>query len=648
MSLIDSFKNISERIVYQKIDKVRGLKTSSGDARIGVFFDMDGVLVSTEAMWIIKDIEVLQDALESSGSSMELTPEEIATNRISQERGAEAVKELDVPDITKYFNFSEFRSQEHFRKQAKEGSVIEEIANLLIEHVRKGHVVYILTARGNYRGIKKEFGETMIGDHISKFNVNNPFAKKGSVYAVNDDQFIGWWARRIGITRSAHKKAAIIQSFLKYKEGEMPSLGWTDVARIGYPLALRKWRDNHPDRLFDRVYFYDDEAPNILAVERMLQVEKDKLLYGKNTIISNHITNRKVEESMNSLESLKQGLKENIVDLNSTRDVKEKMTIKDNINRIDEALFNLIFTSILDEGVDSGKAKVSSLQIKNTYAGKKPETVLKDLKGKFSYELLEMASDLGLQMTRDESELIEMIYEKVTGQKVKLIEMARAGETVIYNNKKAIISKGNRGRNSKKVELQGYDGKFILTGVKKKGIEVVKKEAEDIKTVAKKATAKKASKKVTRASGKSLTAGETMMTHPLIKGVNIKLPIPPSITPQKIDMMIQHADETQSEFCSRVVGSVDKGMAIIDKMMTNREIVKNDLQGKLKEIKRNYEEVKAHCQNKLKQTEKLKENMREAAQYKGGLKKYVQKLIENAEDKDELYFMLDEAYKSLR
>ena len=265
--------------------RIGAMDTSGGGERVAAFFDLDGVLFHSDAEWIISDTDILDEI------GMRLTPDERKRHRVSQERGAHMAKLLpDDVDINDVFDFSEFESEKAFKKQATTGSTIPGLMKTIVRHKKRGHYVFILTARRNYEAIQGVFGGE-IGKSLKQLDMANPFVNKGSVYAVNDRKFISFW-NRVGISRSADKKAAVIQSWLKYLPGEQPFDDIPEEQRKGF----MKWREKHAEKLFDMIYFYDDEMPNIASVEKMVRKEADKLPFGKDTVVANFVVGNGIME----------------------------------------------------------------------------------------------------------------------------------------------------------------------------------------------------------------------------------------------------------------------------------------------------------------------------------------------------------------
>ncbi len=409
--------------VRRNIIQDRGYEVAS-------FFDLDGTLHFNDAQW-----KVLPDKINELDGYLPLMPKERATGRVTQERGAkfaEALrKKAGITDITKFFDMSEFGAKNEYIKQVRTGQPIPSIIGLLQKHITHGHRIYIITARsGKRQDLSKTFGQEL--DHYIGANV---FKIKGSVYTINDPQFKKFWTT-LGIYSSAEKKAAIIQSFMKYKDGEEP------FADNPNKELFHRWRAEHSDRLIDKAYFYDDEMPNISAVENMLNREQDKLLHGNDSIIVHFVKEKKPD-------IFKEELKTKEVELKLKGYSKQKV-LKE-LSEQDEKLSLLI----TNEGLDTGEIFLKRKAFVDLYKDLSKDNFERKFSNKFKFELVEMANVFGLPQTNNREGLTEMIYDKIK----EINEMARVGEYVKLDNKLLKITKGNRGKG---MEVEAGGKKFKL------------------------------------------------------------------------------------------------------------------------------------------------------------------------------------------
>ena len=416
------------RLIEKRIDDIKGVKKSIIKDRgyeVAAFFDLDGTLHFNDAQW-----KVIPEKAEMLNGFLPLTAKERKTLRVSQERGAhfaEVLRKNGYPDITKFFDMSEFGARAEYIKQTQTGKPVENIIKLLQKHIAHGHRVYILTARS---GKRQDLAQTF-GSKIDEIVGGATFNLKGAVYTINDPQFKPFWSA-LNINSSAARKAAIIQSFLKYKEGHEP---FEDNPKKELFL---NWRREHEDRLVDVAYFYDDEMPNITAVENMADKESDKLLHGKNAVVVHFVQE---ERPKLAIESLKQSE----VEMKLAGITKHEIIKR--LNEEDERVSLLV----ANEQLTNGEIILKRKAIIDMYRDLSKDNFERKLNNKFKFEIVQMAKAFELPQTNNREGLTEMIYDKIK----ELNEMAKTGEAIQLSNGKALtITKGNRGRGTE-VEAGG-------------------------------------------------------------------------------------------------------------------------------------------------------------------------------------------------
>lgn len=420
-------------ILERRADTVKDVRKNIIQDRkyeVAAFFDLDGTLHFNDAQW-----KVLPDKVEQLDGFLPLTSKERSTLRVSQERGAEFAealrKKAGITDITKFFDMNEFGAREEYIKQIRGGQPIPAILSLLQKHITHNHKIYILTARS---GKRQDLAQTF-GKELDQFIGTDVFKLRGAVYTVNDPQFKQFWTA-LGIHSSAEKKAAIIQSFMKYRNGQEPF-----EINPNKDLFLR-WRNEHADRLVDKAYFYDDEMPNITAVEDMLNREKDRFLHGSDSVIVHFVTEKKPV-------AMKENLKAKEAEMRLAGTPKHEVLKK--LNEYDD-----ILSSIMEEQeYDAGEVILKRRAIIELYKDLSKDNLERKFSNKFKFEIVEMANILGLPKINNREGLTEMIYEKIK----ELNEMARVGELVKADGKLLKITKGNRGRG---LDVEAGGKKFQL------------------------------------------------------------------------------------------------------------------------------------------------------------------------------------------
>jgi hypothetical protein len=397
---------------------------------VAAFFDLDGTLHFNDAQW-----KILPNKVEQLDGFLPLTPKERSTLRVTQERGAKFAEALrtkaGITDITQFFDMSEFGAREEYIKQVKGGQPIPAIIELLKKHITHNHRIYILTARsGKRQDLAKTFGA-----ELDQFIGTDVFRMRGSVYTVNDPQFKKFWST-LGIHSSAGKKAAIIQSFMKYKDNEEP---FSDNPNKDLFL---NWRTEHSDKLVDKAYFYDDEMPNITAVENMLNKEQDKFLHGNDSVVVHFVREKKPT-------AMKESLKAKEVEMKLAGIPKHEVIKR--LNEQDEVLSSIIE----NQEYDAGEVLIKRKAIVDLYKDLSKDNFERKFSNKFKFEIVEMANVFGIPQTNNKEGLTEMIYDKIK----ELNEMARVGELVKADGKLLKITKGNRGRG---LEVEAGGKKFKL------------------------------------------------------------------------------------------------------------------------------------------------------------------------------------------
>lgn len=215
------------------------------------FFDLDGTLWKTGAMWRIVDLEnnkivfkltqeegqdIISGKYKESGIEL---PNSLYKPWISMEMWNEIIKIYPDIKLEKLgVDFSEFRDEKELRKQVEKLSVLAENAN----HLKKDHssVVGVLTARGN-----KDAHEQILSCLLEELDERGISFDENKIYFLNDDKR----SRSSGST--SFKKAKIILEHI-----------------IGYKIIDSKYTKEPQDK-FNVIHFYEDEWKNFEEVYKL-------------------------------------------------------------------------------------------------------------------------------------------------------------------------------------------------------------------------------------------------------------------------------------------------------------------------------------------------------------------------------------------